>query len=81
MATYLPGFGIVGGVLYSVVLTCYPAGQMLGAYSINVGLILTWGFFYYVNTLADETLLCLASGAIGFFMFPILQVSFELAVE
>ena len=81
MGTYMPAFGIVGSVLYSIVLTWYPKKMMLGQYSINFGLILTWAFFYYVDTLGSKMWLCVASAAVGFFLCPVVFVSFELAVE
>lgn len=81
MAMLMPGFGILGGIIYSLVLTWHPSKLMLGAYSINICLILSWALFYYVTTIASKTWLCVASSIIGFFLFPIIFVSFELAVQ
>ena len=80
MAMYMPAFGIVGGILYSIILTWYPGKMMLGAYSVNIGLIISLAFFYYVDSLANRTLLCVASSLIGFFLFPMIFIAFELAV-
>lgn len=50
MTVFNPSAGIIGGILYSLVLTKYPKKMMLGAYTINIGLIFSWAFFYYVDT-------------------------------
>ena len=81
MTIFMPSVGIVGSIIYSLVLTKYPNKMMLGLYSIVIGLILSWIFFYYVDTQANRTMLCVASGAIGFFLFPLIFVCFEIAVE
>lgn len=81
MGMYMEVFGIIGGILFSLVLTWYPGRLMLGAYTIILGLIASLAFFLYVNTLADRTLLCVGSSAMGFFLFPMIFVAFELAVE
>ena len=81
MGMYMEVFGIVGGILFSIVLTWYPGRLMMGAYTIIIGLIASLAFFLYVNTLADRTLLCVATSAMGFFLFPMIFVVFEIAVE
>jgi len=81
IGTLLEVFGILGGILYSVVLTWYPGKLIFGAYSYTIGLIVTLAFYYYVATLGDRTWLSVASSSIGFFLFPFIFVAFEIAVE
>ena len=80
MGMFMEVFGIVGGILFSLLLTWYPKKLMLGAYIITIGLIVSLGFFYYFNTLENRGLLCFGSSAMGFFLFPMIFVAFELAV-
>ena len=81
MGMYMELFGIIGGILFSIVLTWYPKGLMFGEYVITIGMIISLAFFLLCNYLADRTLLCVGSSAIGFFLFPMIFVSFELAVS
>lgn len=81
MGLYLFGFGIVGGILFSVVLTVFPSKMMKANYVLNVASILSLGFFVFADINADKTMLILASTALGFFLIPILFVAYELAVE
>ena len=80
LGIYMPLFGIVGGIFYSIILTRYSGKMMLGAFSVIIGSIASLAFFYYVDSLADRTLLCVASSLIGFFAFSFLFIAFELAV-
>jgi len=71
----------MGGILFSVVLTCYPTKLMHGAYVINIGLIASMGFFVYADSQASRELLLTANGCVGFFLLPVIFVAYELAVE
>lgn len=81
LGVYFQATGIVGGVIFSLVLFRYPKQLMLSAYIIGVGQIVTLGFFWYADTLASRPLLITAICLMGFFLFPVLFVAFELAVE
>lgn len=81
MGLFVFGFGIPGGVLFSLVLTWQPSLLKKAAYLICIVAIATLAFFYYASIKANETLLYVACAVLGFFLLPILFVAYELAVE
>jgi len=81
MGLFVFGFGIPGGVIFSLVLTCKPNLLKSSAYLICIVAIGTLAFFYLASIKADEKLVFVACTILGFFLLPILFVAYELAVE
>lgn len=81
MGIYMQGFGIVGGVIFSLVLTCYPKRLLLSAYITLIGGMLSLGFFWYADTQGDKPMMTVAVSLMGFFILPVIFIGFELAVE
>ena len=81
MGLYLQTAGIVGGIVFALVLTKYQEKLMWGSYIICIGSILSLGFFVVADHYANRGMLCAASACIGFFMLPMIFVGYELAVE
>ena len=81
MGLFVFGFGIPGGIIFSMVLTCKPWLLKKAAYLICITSIGGLAFFYITATLANETLIFIACAVHGFFLLPILFVAYELAVE
>ena len=81
MGCFCLGFGILGGITFSLILTKYTERMMLAAYIINLGCILSLGFFYIADAHVNKTLILVACSIHGFFLLPIFIVAYELAVE
>ena len=75
------GWGILGGILFSVYLTWYPKHMMKSAFVVCIFSVLTLAYFFFADFRADETELYVASSVLGFFLLPIFFVAYELAVE
>ena len=75
------GVGILGGVLNSMVQTCYPGKLMTTAYVILLTTVLSLAFFNFADIQANKVAILVACGFHGFFLLPILMVAYELAVE
>ena len=74
------GFGIPGGILFSMVLTCRPELLKASAYLICISAIGCLAFFYIAASLANKMLIFIACAVLGFMLLPILFVAYELAV-
>jgi hypothetical protein len=74
------GFGILGGVINSMVLTCYPDKLMTIAYMIVISTVLTLACFNIADTEANKVAILVVCAFHGFFLLPILMVAYELAV-
>ena len=81
MGCFCLGFGILGGITFSLILTKYAERMMLAAYIICLGCILSLGFFYIADAHVNKTLILVACSIHGFFLLPIFIVAYELAVE
>ena len=81
MGLFVFGFGIPGGIIFSMVLTCKPWLLKKAALLICITSIGSLVFFYIATTKADKTLVFIACAVLGFFLLPILFVAYELAVE
>ena len=75
------GFGILGGVLFSIYLTWNPRHMLKAAFIVCITSVMTLAYFYFANTRADKTELFVSSSVLGFFLLPILFVAYELAVS
>ena len=75
------GFGILGGVLFSIYLTWNPRHMLKSAFIVCISSMMTLAYFYFANTRADKTELFVASSILGFLLLPILFVAYELAVS
>lgn len=74
------GFGVMGGVSFSFVLTCYPEKMKLAAYIVGISSALALAAFFVSDTKASETDIEISCGFLGFFLLPILMIAYELAV-
>ena len=74
------GFGILGGILNSMVLTYYPDKLMTAAYLIVLSTALSLGFFNFADIQANKVAILIACALHGFSLLPILMVAYELAV-
>ena len=81
MGLFVFGFGVLGGVFFSFVLTCYPEKMKLAAYIVGIGSALALAAFFVSDTKADKTDLEISCGFIGFFLLPIFLIAYELAVD
>ena len=81
MGLFVYGFGIPGGIIFSILLTYKPKLLKLSAYLICITAILFLGFFYFATIRADKMLIFVACSVLGFFLLPILFVAYELAVH
>ena len=81
MGLYVFGFGILGGILFSMVLTCHPTQMINSALLVCVTTIMSLALFYYADTRQNETALLVVCSFLGFFLLPILFNAYELAVE
>lgn len=81
MGLFVFGFGIPGGVIFSLILTKYPRHMIKAAFFICLSSIATLAFFYIADAHSDRTLILIACSMLGFFLLPILFVAYELAVE
>ena len=75
------GFGVLGGVIFSIVLMRYPKKLMLSNYLITIASILCLTFFFLADRQADRTEILIACAVLGFTLLPIFFVAYELAVE
>ena len=80
MGCFVFGFGILGGILFSVVLTYYPEKMTSAAYIICVTSFLCLAFFYAADVKAIKSEILVACSLLGFCLLPILFVAYELAV-
>ena len=81
MGLYVFGFGILGGILFSIVLTCYPEKMRLSAFIVCIASNFTLVYFYSAAVQANMTQVKVACSLLGFFLLPILFNAYELAVE
>lgn len=81
LGLFFQTFGILGGILFSLVLTCYPKRLMLSQYIIIISMMVTLGFFMYADSQASQPLLCVSISMMGFFLLAEIFVAYELAVE
>lgn len=81
MGLFVYGFGILGGVLFSIYLTYSPHQMMKSAFVVCILSIMTLAYFFFANTRADRTELLVSCSVLGFFLLPILFIAYELAVE
>ena len=81
MGLFVFGFGIPGGIIFSIVLTKYPTHMMKAAFFIRIASIATLIMFFIATVNADKTLILASCATLGFFLLPILFVAYELAVE
>ena len=80
MGLYVYGFGVLGGVLASFVLTCYPQKMKLAAYLVAILSTLALGAFFLSDTKANKADIEVSCGFLGFCLLPILLIAYELAV-
>ena len=80
MGLFVLGFGILGGIVFSIVLMYRPKWITGSAYLICIASMLFLGFFYYADKTSDRVEIEVACGVHGFFLLPILFVAYELAV-
>ena len=80
MGLFVFGFGVLGGVIFSLILMRFPAQMMLAAYIVCVASLACLAFFYVADRQADRGGILAACGVHGFFLLPILFVAYELAV-
>ena len=81
MGLFVFGFGILGGIIFSMVLTCYPSQMLNSALLVCTAAILTLAAFFFADTKADEKGVLVACSFLGFLLLPILFNAYELAVE
>ena len=81
MGLFVFGFGILGGIIFSMVLTCYPSQMLNSALLVCTSAIQTLAAFYYADTKTDERGVLIACSFLGFLLLPILFNAYELAVE
>ena len=80
MGLFVFGFGILGGVLFSIVLTWYPEKMTLASYIICITSVLSLAFFFAADVKAVKSEILIACSILGFCLLPILFVAYELAV-
>ena len=80
MGLFVLGFGVLGGITFSIILMWYPKKMESAAYLICIVSILTLGFFYFADKRADQSEILVSCAIHGFFLLPILFVAYELAV-
>lgn len=80
MGCFVFGFGILGGILFSLVLTCYPEKMTSAAYVVCITSFLGLAFFYAADVKANKPEILVACSLLGFCLLPILFVAYELAV-
>ena len=80
MGLFVFGFGVLGGIIFSIILTRYPGNLMRSAYIINILAIVSLAIFFVADRQANESMILVACGILGFFLLPILFVAYELAV-
>ena len=81
MGLFLFGFGILGGIVFSMFLTRYPSQMMNSALLVCSTANLFLAAFLYADTKANETSILVICALLGFFLLPILFNAYELAVE
>ena len=81
MGMFVFGFGVVGGVSFSLALTYRPDKMKIAAFFIAFSSIATLAFFMIATMNGDRTQILIACGFLGFFLLPILFVAYEIAVE
>ena len=81
MGLFVFGFGVLGGVIFSIVLMRYPKKLMMSAYLVTITSLLCLAFFYMADRQANKGEILAACSVLGFFLLPILFVAYELAVE
>jgi len=81
MGLFVFGFGVLGGVIFSIILMRFPGKMMLAAYIICIASFLCLGAFYFEDKRSDRSGILAACGIHGFFLLPILFVAYELAVS
>ena len=81
MGLFVFGFGIPGGIIFSLVLTYKPNLLKAAAYLICITAIGALAFLYIATPQEDKLLIYIACGVLGFLLLPILFVAYELAVE
>lgn len=80
MGLFVYGFGILGGIIFSLILTRHPDKLMQSAFVINIISIISLVFFFIADMQVNHSMLLVACGIIGFFLLPVLFVAYELAV-
>ena len=80
MGLFVLGFGVLGGITFSIILMWYPKKMESAAYLVCIVTILTLGFFYFADKRADQSEILVSCAIHGFFLLPILFVAYELAV-
>ena len=81
MGLIIFGFGVIGGIVFSIVLTWYPDKMMKAAYLTCITSILTLIFFFYADIRASKAEISVSLAIHGFFLLPILFIAYELAVK
>ena len=81
MGLFIFGFGVLGGIVFSIVLTWYPEKMMKAAYLTCITSILTLAFFFFADTRANKAEISISLAIHGFFLLPILFIAYELAVK
>ena len=81
MGLLIFGFGVLGGIFFSIILTWYPENMMKAAYLTCITSILTLAFFFYADMRASKSEISLSLAIHGFFLLPILFIAYELAVK
>ena len=81
LGIWMQAFGIAGGVIFSLVLTCHPKRLNFAAYIIGIGVFVGQAFFWFADTQASKPMLIVAISILGFFLLPVIFVGYEIAVE
>ena len=79
LGVYVQGFGVIGGIVFGILLTAYPSKMMAAAYTSCIMSIVCLAYFYAADIAANKVQLSISSGMIGFFLLPMFIASFELA--